>query len=794
MTGNQPSMTGNQPSMRGNRPPTLADQLPVGEGPHPTVTPPETTGSTWEDGLIARRAPERAASTEPGAAAATQSGLRPASYSSTSGASNSSGGHTESAATVDDASPATAHDAAESPDPAVADLVRRLGALRELVGLSRARLPEDALAEAGRVLNEAETRGRLPREYTTVALAGATGSGKSALFNALAGAEIAASGVRRPTTATPHSCTWPADGEPDTGAAEGLLDRLGVTPVARHRAHTSGLGGLVLVDLPDHDSVAPGHREIVDRTLRLVDAVIWVTDPEKYADAVLHERYLRALAGYADVTFVVLNQADRLPGEAAAAVLDDLRRLLDEDGIALGEHGEPGARVHLASALTGDGVPELRLDLADFVAQRRAAALRLRADLDGVAERLRPVYTEPAPGAHGPTGLTDIAREEYEDLLATAVGATAAGQAAERAWLRQAEWYCGSPWTSLTRRPTDRRSTDRHPRPVDGPPDEPAPGGQPTSDGGATIRNPVARPVVAQAVRTLADHAAAGLPEPWNRSVREAAWRGAAGLPEALDEVVHQMTDPVDERTGHTAHRPTTTSRDAPQDQDVPNPRGPRANRNPRTAGNPRAERSPRMNRNPFKKMNRNPFKNRHATDDQEQLRKQHPNPPQERNRNPLRGRNQFAGGSPLTGPEVPSGQCQEVPPEVPRPTPDRPVVPRPSWGPAVRAGQWLLLGCQLLSALWLVGCLWGLAAGSAALPGGLLIASAVGSPALAWTCAVLARGPARAYGQEAERALRRRAAGCGRARVLEPVAAELLRYREVREQYVIAAGDVGWR
>jgi hypothetical protein len=32
--------------------------------------------------------------------------------------------------------------------------------------------------------------------------------------------------------------------------------------------------------------------------------------------------------------------------------------------------------------------------------------------------------------------------------------------------------------------------------------------------------------------------------------------------------------------------------------------------------------------------------------------------------------------------------------------------------------------------------------------------------------------------------------AGCGQVHVLEPVASELLRYREVREQYVIAAGD----
>ena len=37
-----------------------------------------------------------------------------------------------------------------------------------------------------------------------MALAGATGSGKSSLFNALLGEEVSAPGVRRPTTGTAH--------------------------------------------------------------------------------------------------------------------------------------------------------------------------------------------------------------------------------------------------------------------------------------------------------------------------------------------------------------------------------------------------------------------------------------------------------------------------------------------------------------------------------------------------------------------------------------------------------------
>ncbi len=188
----------------------------------------------------------------------------------------------------------------------------RLDALRELVGLSRTRLDSNTLAEAGRVLDEAAARRRLSGEHTVVAIAGATGSGKSTLFNALAGVALSETGVRRPTTAAPMVCSW------SDGAAP-LIDRLGVPGRLRRRPSQTPDGktqlqGLVLVDLPDHDSAVVQHREQVDRILALVDAVIWVVDPEKYADAVLHERYLRPLAGHAEVMFVVLNQVDRLPG------------------------------------------------------------------------------------------------------------------------------------------------------------------------------------------------------------------------------------------------------------------------------------------------------------------------------------------------------------------------------------------------------------------------------------------------------------------------------------------------
>ncbi|WP_446049623.1 GTPase, partial [Streptomyces albidoflavus] len=370
-----------------------AERTREGEGAAPPPGPDAGSGA-WDDGLIARRA-----------AGATGGGQPPVPLLP---------------------APHTGRPA-PGPDGADDDLTARLDALRELTGLSRPRVDAATLAEAGRVLDDAAARRRLSRRHTVVALAGATGSGKSTLFNTLAGVTISDTGVRRPTTSAALACSW-------TDGAAGLLDRLEIPGRLRRRPvqgpdGPGPLDGLVLIDLPDHDSAAAEHRAQVDRILAHVDAVIWVVDPEKYGDALLHERYLRPMAGHAEVTFVVLNQVDRLPEDAADQVLDDLRRLLDEDGIALGEHGEPGATVLALSALTGDGVGELRDCLGQLTSERRAAARRIGADLDAAADRLRPAYVPT-----GRVGLSEEAREEFADRLAEAVGAAAAGQAAERAW------------------------------------------------------------------------------------------------------------------------------------------------------------------------------------------------------------------------------------------------------------------------------------------------------------------------------------------------------------------------
>src|SRR5207342_2219620 len=154
----------------------------------------------------------------------------------------------------------------------------------------------------------------------------------------------------------------------------------------------AALNGLVLLDLPDHDSVVTGASNQVDRLVGMADLMVWVLDPQKYADAAVHRRYLVPLASHSEVIAVVLNQSDLLSAEQAEECVSDLRRLLDSEGLH-------EASVLVTSAVTGVGVDQLRQKLAGAVSERRAASARISADLDDIAARFAPYAAEHAgPG------------------------------------------------------------------------------------------------------------------------------------------------------------------------------------------------------------------------------------------------------------------------------------------------------------------------------------------------------------------------------------------------------------
>ncbi len=192
--------------------------------------------------------------------------------------------------------------------PALDTLVDRIDALRRFVDFTAPHLPPARLDPARRVVARAGERLALSQAHTVVALAGATGSGKSSIFNAIADQEFSAVGLRRPTTGAAHACVWGPE------PAHDLLDWLGIER-RYSRTDPDGLTGLVLVDLPDLDSVETSHHVEADRLLSLADLIVWVLDPQKYADKVIHRQYLAAFGHHRDITVVTLHQADRLSVE-----------------------------------------------------------------------------------------------------------------------------------------------------------------------------------------------------------------------------------------------------------------------------------------------------------------------------------------------------------------------------------------------------------------------------------------------------------------------------------------------
>ena len=275
-------------------------------------------------------------------------------------------------------------------------LPARLASLTQLTKIAAGRtgsegFSQELLIDSETLLRRSGERMRMSASHTVVALAGGTGSGKSSLFNALAGASFSPAGVMRPTTKHLHACVWGVEG------AAPLLDWLSVQ--RRHRyARASALDqgeasltGLLLLDLPDHDSVVTGSAAMVDRLVKLADMLVWVLDPLKYADASVHRRYLVPLAGHAAVTTVVLNKADTLTSDEVADCAADLRRLLDAEGLM-------ETPVLVTSAATGVGLDELRRTLATVVAAREAASDRISADIDALLERYAVYAGDSVPG------------------------------------------------------------------------------------------------------------------------------------------------------------------------------------------------------------------------------------------------------------------------------------------------------------------------------------------------------------------------------------------------------------
>ena len=397
-----------------------------------------------------------------------------------------------------------------------AELIERLDSLATLTELSREDLPEELTARAAQLLDHAGARLRLSGEHTVVALAGGTGSGKSSLFNALCGLQLSQTGVTRPTTSKAHACVWGHEG------ADALLGWLGVPTRYRHSRTSvldtgdSELTGLVLLDLPDHDSVRSMHTAEADRLIGSVDLLVWVLDPQKYADAAVHHRYLAQMAGHGAVTVAVLNQVDKVEPDELEELLTDLRRLLESES---GVH----PRVLTTSTVTGQGIDELREFLAETVTERRALVDRLAADLDQVVEPFGEFYGEGEVPATVPAEV----RARIQEGLAGAAGVSAVADVTEtndvRRGKRQVGWPVARRAVRLRKDPLAAVQLDFLHR---------------------AGENGVSGPVDAHeaeletALGEAADEVSEGMPTPWRRRIRAAARGAVPELPAELGEAV----------------------------------------------------------------------------------------------------------------------------------------------------------------------------------------------------------------------------------------------------------------
>lgn len=472
-----------------------------------------------------------------------------------------------------------------TPAVATSPFARSVASLKDAISYGEGRVPETVLLDAAETLERLSQRRELSTEHTVIGFFGATGSGKSTLFNAIAGQNIALSAPTRPTTSTVQAAIWEAEGSeelldwlgidkrvyPQTQAlaaegeasdgngagkhnkaggaaapnavtepAPGLFNRIRRAVGGRGEMRTR-TGGLILLDMPDFDSVTTTNRDLAARMMRYVDVLVWVVDPQKYADAVIHRDFMVPLAASGAQALCVLNQADKLAPAEVPAVLASLTRLLQAEGTEAHLLAAPIA----VSARTGEGVDVLRDLLAQVAAAKSLSLQRTDAQLHATASQLR-TYA----GGEGTVLAGAYALDAEQKLVKACYSSSQAEQvlqAATASYRRTAGQHTG--W--ILTRWMSRLKADPLRRLHLGQQDETKSASKAEKSAGmlgsdsenapelvASSLPPLSaaqKAGMANAVRQYSKQMAARIDEPWKRSIKEAALSREAELPELLE-------------------------------------------------------------------------------------------------------------------------------------------------------------------------------------------------------------------------------------------------------------------
>ena len=473
-----------------------------------------------------------------------------------------------------------------APGVATSPFARSVASLKDAISYGEGRVPETVLLDAAETLERLSQRRELSTEHTVIGFFGATGSGKSTLFNAIAGQNIALSAPTRPTTSTVQAAIWEAEGSEElldwlgidkrvypqtlalaaegeategneaggnnkaiggaeapnavTEPAPGLFNRIRRAVGGRGEMRTR-TGGLILLDMPDFDSVTTTNRDLAARMMRYVDVLVWVVDPQKYADAVIHRDFMVPLAASGAQALCVLNQADKLAPAEVPAVLASLTRLLQAEGTEAHLLAAPIA----VSARTGEGVDVLRDLLAQVAAAKSLSLQRTDAQLHATASQLR-TYA----GGEGTVLAGAYALEAEQKLVKACYTSSQAEQVLEAAtasYRRAAGQHTGwilTRWMSRLRAdPLRRLHLGQQDETKSASKAEKSAGmlGSDSENAPELVASSLPplsaaqKAGMANAVRQYSKQMAARIDEPWKRSMKEAALSREAELPELLE-------------------------------------------------------------------------------------------------------------------------------------------------------------------------------------------------------------------------------------------------------------------
>lgn len=479
---------------------------------------------------------------------------------------------------------------------AVSTFARAVASLNDALDYGRDRLPEPVVLEASEALERLSRRRELSTEHTIIGFFGATGSGKSTLFNAVAGYPIARSAPTRPTTSAVQAAVWCAEDSDE------LLDWLGIenrvypqstefirdverqTPnaasaqpapnavtepvpglfnrirrmVGRGETRTR-TGGLILLDMPDFDSVTTANRELAARMMRYVDVLVWVVDPQKYADAVIHSEFMVPLAASGAQTLCVLNQADKLAPSEVPAVLASLTHLMQTEGTDRHLLAPPLA----LSARTGEGMDALRDLLAQVAAAKSASLQSTDAQLYAIASELRAYAGGEETTLTGADALT--AERELTQACYDASPATQVLEAATESYRRAARTRTGwiaTRWMGRLKADPLRRlhlgtgssgkngtkSEAKNGRKKGTEASNPGMLGEPAQESAPELVAPSLPPLsaaqkanMANAVRRYGSRMGQNVGEPWKRSLGEAALSQESELPTLIERDIARI-------------------------------------------------------------------------------------------------------------------------------------------------------------------------------------------------------------------------------------------------------------